>query len=331
MTRHRTTVSRLLAAGLLAAIAGSAHAQTDIPKGGEVINLGAGSGQVVIEVKNKTGKDAYDISVSIFHDDPDVELPDITGLDIVENDGQAEDDDHVDDNGNGKLDGRDEGDSTDGSPGADSKSIMDDSGAVKDGKVAKVTVTFDGPLPEGAKIRVKFSERIGDGHFDMCMAFPMGDDGFTVALVQTGPAQMGYEVLNLGSQSLDHLSIPTHAGLVPIERARLDFPYENRIIIVDDDSVEIYDLGLPPGEAVELGLTFAKPIEFLFEETQIPIFGQFVNCQADFNGDGVVNTLDVLEFLNAWSAGDPRADINGDGVVNTRDVLAYLNLWSTGC
>lgn len=54
-------------------------------------------------------------------------------------------------------------------------------------------------------------------------------------------------------------------------------------------------------------------------------------CQADFNGDGSVNTLDVLAFLNAWNAGDGSADINGDGVVNTQDVLAFLNLWNAGC
>ncbi len=54
-------------------------------------------------------------------------------------------------------------------------------------------------------------------------------------------------------------------------------------------------------------------------------------CVADFNGDGSVNTLDVLAFLNAWSAGDPSADINGDGAVNTLDVLAFLNLWGAGC
>ena len=54
-------------------------------------------------------------------------------------------------------------------------------------------------------------------------------------------------------------------------------------------------------------------------------------CDADFNGDGEVNTLDVLAFLNAWSAGDPSADFNGDGTVNTLDVLAFLNAWSTGC
>ncbi|MBK7404874.1 MAG: choice-of-anchor B family protein [Phycisphaerales bacterium] len=54
-------------------------------------------------------------------------------------------------------------------------------------------------------------------------------------------------------------------------------------------------------------------------------------CQADFNGDGSVNTQDVLSFLNAWVAADGSADINGDGSVNTQDVIAYLNLWTAGC
>lgn len=54
-------------------------------------------------------------------------------------------------------------------------------------------------------------------------------------------------------------------------------------------------------------------------------------CDADFNGDGAVNTLDVLAFLNAWSTGDPAADFNGDGAINTLDVLAFLNAWSAGC
>ncbi|HZW09743.1 MAG TPA: zinc-dependent metalloprotease family protein [Phycisphaerales bacterium] len=54
-------------------------------------------------------------------------------------------------------------------------------------------------------------------------------------------------------------------------------------------------------------------------------------CVADFNGDGAVNTQDVLAFLNAWNAGDSSADINGDGTINTQDVLAFLNLWNAGC
>ncbi|MCC7387451.1 MAG: hypothetical protein IT431_01655 [Phycisphaerales bacterium] len=55
------------------------------------------------------------------------------------------------------------------------------------------------------------------------------------------------------------------------------------------------------------------------------------SCPGDFNSDGAVDTRDVLAFLNAWSAGDPRGDFNGDGSVNTIDVLAFLNAWSAGC
>ena len=54
-------------------------------------------------------------------------------------------------------------------------------------------------------------------------------------------------------------------------------------------------------------------------------------CYADFNGDGTVDTRDVLAFLNAWTADDPRADFTGDGEINTLDVLAFLNAWSAGC
>ncbi|MFG0241669.1 MAG: GC-type dockerin domain-anchored protein [Phycisphaerales bacterium JB054] len=56
-----------------------------------------------------------------------------------------------------------------------------------------------------------------------------------------------------------------------------------------------------------------------------------VACPADFNEDGAVNTQDIIVFLNAWVAGDPRADFNSDGVVNTIDVLNFLNAWAAGC
>lgn len=54
-------------------------------------------------------------------------------------------------------------------------------------------------------------------------------------------------------------------------------------------------------------------------------------CIADFNGDGAVNTIDMLEFLNAWTAQNPEADINGDDSVNTIDVIEFLNAWTQGC
>lgn len=54
-------------------------------------------------------------------------------------------------------------------------------------------------------------------------------------------------------------------------------------------------------------------------------------CPGDFDGDGVIDTRDVLAFLAAWARGDPEADFNGDGIINTADVLAFLNAWSAGC
>lgn len=54
-------------------------------------------------------------------------------------------------------------------------------------------------------------------------------------------------------------------------------------------------------------------------------------CMGDFNGDGTVNTQDVLSYLNAWSSQDPCADVNLDGTVNTLDFLPFLNFWAAGC
>ena len=54
-------------------------------------------------------------------------------------------------------------------------------------------------------------------------------------------------------------------------------------------------------------------------------------CPGDFNGDGLVDTRDVIAFLNAWVAKQASADCDNNGSVDTRDVLCFLNLWTSGC
>jgi len=49
---------------------------------------------------------------------------------------------------------------------------------------------------------------------------------------------------------------------------------------------------------------------------------------ADWNGDGVVNTADLLAFLGDWSAGDPAVDLNNDGAIDTRDAVIFLRAWA---
>ncbi len=102
-----------------------------------------------------------------------------------------------------------------------------------------------------------------------------------------------------------------------------------------------------PDEGVEFnsGDPSFPPMEFSHTFTNDGLFGYHcqvheglgmisqikVVCPADFNADFEVNTIDVLEFLNAWTSMDPSADFNGDGDINTIDVLAFLNAWTAGC
>lgn len=58
---------------------------------------------------------------------------------------------------------------------------------------------------------------------------------------------------------------------------------------------------------------------------------RFHDCGYDFNGDGVGNFFDVIDFINALIAGDDSADLNGDGVIDWFDVVEFIDLYLAGC
>jgi len=57
----------------------------------------------------------------------------------------------------------------------------------------------------------------------------------------------------------------------------------------------------------------------------ILIWGLEEDCPADFDGDGDVDTADLLFLLGAW--GTPDGDVDGDGDTDTADLLALLAAW----
>jgi hypothetical protein len=102
-----------------------------------------------------------------------------------------------------------------------------------------------------------------------------------------------------------------------------------------DPSLSSFDWELPPSTGIESVRVRVVATDLRFQNSSATS-GEFEilagdECVADFNGDGTVNTVDVLAFLNAWTAGDASGDLNGDGTNNTLDVLAFLNAWSAGC
>ena len=55
------------------------------------------------------------------------------------------------------------------------------------------------------------------------------------------------------------------------------------------------------------------------------------SCVPDFNGDGLVDFADYLEFLSFFDASDFRADLNHDGLVDFSDYLEFLTAFDAGC
>jgi T5SS/PEP-CTERM-associated repeat protein len=56
-----------------------------------------------------------------------------------------------------------------------------------------------------------------------------------------------------------------------------------------------------------------------------------IDCPADFNGDGTVDSQDIVAFLSAFVTGDPSADFNRDDRVNSQDFVLFLNDFIVGC
>lgn len=110
----------------------------------------------------------------------------------------------------------------------------------------------------------------------------------------------------------------------------------DRSIPGDETLRTIFDLGCAPGGSAELwtivGGAHSPDLSAEFAPTVIEwLLDHASPCPADFNGDGEANSRDVLAFLNAWNASDPRADCDGSGTIDTRDVTCFLNLWTAGC
>ena len=75
-------------------------------------------------------------------------------------------------------------------------------------------------------------------------------------------------------------------------------------------------------------------VDAFIDATQ-PIGGGFRYATAptnfvagDFNSDGMVNAVDLLEAINMWGAVNPPMDLDHDGVVGAGDLTTILTNWS---
>jgi hypothetical protein len=69
-------------------------------------------------------------------------------------------------------------------------------------------------------------------------------------------------------------------------------------------------------------------------EAYRPDVFSFTECPADFNGDGIVGTADMLIILACMGADDPECDLvdlDNNGVITIFDFLAFLGYYEQVC
>lgn len=88
-----------------------------------------------------------------------------------------------------------------------------------------------------------------------------------------------------------------------------------RAVGISDDGRVITGLGAPPEGGEQAWVAY------------LPL----LRCPGDFNRDDLLDFFDVLNYLEAFAAGDAAADLVDDGAFNFFDVATFLDLFSQGC
>ena len=50
-------------------------------------------------------------------------------------------------------------------------------------------------------------------------------------------------------------------------------------------------------------------------------------CDADIDGNGVVNVDDLVAVILAWGTDDASADVDGNGIVDVDDMVTVILAW----
>ena len=135
-------------------------------------------------------------------------------------------------------------------------------------------------------------------------------------------------VNNLYMYSVDGLEIPLPAGTYwigarPVNQGTNGQSYNMTSAHGDPVGQECYFkseyFGYPdwtPGHEVFNGM---------FYDIAFCVTGAGEPCPADFDGDGDIDTADLLHLLGCW--GEACGDVDGDGDTDTADLLALLGAW----
>lgn len=127
---------------------------------------------------------------------------------------------------------------------------------------------------------------------------------------------------------------PNTVNVMPGARPIVLWEDDALLAVVNDVRPNVVELGMHPVSGDVNANYYWDPTTDggrLMANALLFAAGLLEGCYADCDGDGTLNTLDFLCYLNAFSEGNMEADCDGDGVVNTLDFLCFLNAFNAGC
>lgn len=296
MLRQLLTLSVLLPAFWLAA-------QTNVPRGCTTIAVAEGSNILNLTFKNKTGKKAGDIRLTLGTSGTDA-IPSISELDVTEGPGALENGDRVDDNNNGRRDDG-ENDTMQNPASTTSRSIFNS--RVKPDDEIEVQLVLTAAVPDSTHLTICFSDRVNGRHGDIISAAGIGLPA-DAALVELPPAGrlVVLELINTTDQLIGSAQVASpELPLTPVN-VLFDGPYDGSSWEVGAEGETTLEFLPPLGplDRTRILLEYAQdypfPLPLLVNSTAV----QEPKCQLNFlgatdpvcTGDGTYSLGIELEF-----------------------------------
>lgn len=240
-----------------------AAAQTEIPRGGKVIELGPGVNLGEYILKNTTDESASDVTFTIWHPDPDVEVPSITKLDVT-----SYNNDRVDDNYDGSLqDG--ESDVNNNPASVNCRNIFGTS--LSKSKSVNAKFELNGITPPGTKLTIRFSKERDNIHYDLLATLPAGVPGMTAsAEIPVGTKNGSISIVNESPNYLSMIIIPTSE--LYFETFELEAPYDNsQVWPGTGDMTVFFDPPIPPFDRAVANFELPEPLLFAYFMTVVTL------------------------------------------------------------
>jgi hypothetical protein len=186
---------------------------------------------------------------------------------------------------------------------------------------------------EGDRV-VGGTEDWGDAVSVACSTFPWGQDGlrFVLVLTDEGPSN-GTSGGDCGVDDVVSLELATSlAASTGVQLFPVALPGTGSCLFDGLNGLMAQLAGASVGQVLDARNLSAFDVLGVIESLAwsidtSPYVEVCSSCLGDVNGDGWVDSADLLSVISAWGTADEVADLNADGIVDSMDLLEVISGW----